>query len=54
MEELGDNALFVQHDVANKNDWQTVIEKAESTFGPITGLVNNAGIVGPNDTHWKN
>ena len=48
-EELGDNALFVKHDVANKDDWQVVVDKAENTFGPITGLVNNAGIVGPND-----
>lgn len=49
-EELGENALFVKHDVANSNDWQVVVDKAEDMFGPITGLVNNAGIVGPNDT----
>ncbi|MCG7334627.1 glucose 1-dehydrogenase [Sporosarcina sp. ACRSM] len=46
-EELGENALFVKHDVANKDDWQIVIDQAEKAFGPITGLVNNAGIVGP-------
>lgn len=46
-EELGENALFVKHNVANKDDWEVVVNKAENKFGPITGLVNNAGIVGP-------
>ncbi|MFC2946821.1 glucose 1-dehydrogenase [Virgibacillus sediminis] len=49
-EKLGENALFVKHDVADKEDWNVVVEKAEKAFGPITGLVNNAGIVGSNDT----
>lgn len=48
--ELGNAALFVKHDVANKDDWERVISETTSTFGDISGLVNNAGIVGPNDT----
>ncbi|MEY8760901.1 glucose 1-dehydrogenase [Chryseobacterium tongliaoense] len=42
---LGDHsALFVKHDVSNKEDWDKVIEAAETTFGPVNILVNNAGI----------
>src|SRR5699024_7368145 len=42
--ELGDNALFVKHDVTDEAGWQEVIEKAEAAFGPVNVLVNNAGI----------
>jgi 3alpha(or 20beta)-hydroxysteroid dehydrogenase len=45
--ELGDEALFMRHDVSSKADWQAVIAEAESRFGPVTALVNNAGILGP-------
>ena len=42
--ELGDNALFVKHDVTDEAGWQKVIEKTEAAFGPVNVLVNNAGI----------
>lgn len=42
--ELGDNARFVKHDVTNAEEWQTVVEEAENTYGPVNILVNNAGI----------
>lgn len=42
--ELGENALFIQHDVTKEEDWKNVIEKTEEAFGPINVLVNNAGI----------
>lgn len=42
--ELGDNALFVKHDVTDEAGWQEVIEKTEASFGPVNILVNNAGI----------
>lgn len=42
--ELGENALFIKHNVANEDDWNTVVAKAEEAFGPVTVLVNNAGI----------
>jgi 3alpha(or 20beta)-hydroxysteroid dehydrogenase len=45
--ELGDNALFVKHDVSSEADWKAVVAAAESRFGPISVLVNNAGILGP-------
>lgn len=42
--ELGDNALFVKHDVTDEAGWQEVVEKTEAAFGPVNILVNNAGI----------
>ncbi|MFW2830428.1 glucose 1-dehydrogenase [Sphingomonas sp. ID0503] len=45
--ELGAQSLFVRHDVSDEGDWQKVIESAEERFGPVSILVNNAGILGP-------
>lgn len=45
--ELGDNALFVRQDVGNESDWEAVVKVAKDRFGPVTALVNNAGILGP-------
>jgi len=45
--ELGDAAIFVEHDVANAAQWRDVVKSGEAQFGPITILVNNAGIIGP-------
>ena len=46
-DELGQDALFIEHDVANSAAWQRVVTGAESRFGPASVLVNNAGIIGP-------
>lgn len=43
-EELGENALFIQHDVTDEAGWEKVVAEAEETFGPVNILVNNAGI----------
>lgn len=43
-ESLGENALFVKHNVTSEEDWANVIVKAEEAFGPVNILVNNAGI----------
>ncbi|MDP4534312.1 glucose 1-dehydrogenase [Marinobacter salarius] len=45
--ELGDNAVFFQHDVTKSDSWNEVVKRAEQEFGPINVLVNNAGILGP-------
>ncbi len=42
---LGDNALFVKHDVTVSSDWDNVIQQTQQKFGRIDVLVNNAGIV---------
>lgn len=46
-EELGSNALFVEHDVTSPADWARVMQAAEAKFGTVNVLVNNAGILGP-------
>ena len=45
--EIGDTATFVKHDVADLIGWDNVVRHAERLFGPVTVLVNNAGISGP-------
>lgn len=47
-EELGERAFFVEHDVTDPEAWVRVIAQGEARFGLINGLVNNAGITGPN------
>lgn len=41
--ELGGRAAYVRHDVRSEADWDRVIATAEA-FGPLRGLVNNAGV----------
>jgi 3alpha(or 20beta)-hydroxysteroid dehydrogenase len=43
---LGENAIFIEHDVTNENGWKKVVETVEERFGPINILVNNAGMTG--------
>ena len=45
-EQLGENAIFVPHDVAKIRDWQRVMNAAAMAFGAVNVLVNNAGIIG--------
>lgn len=45
--DLGDNALFLRHDVSDPASWDEVIKAGVEKFGPVTILVNNAGIPGP-------
>lgn len=42
--ELGDKAIFIQHNVTSEEDWARVVATTEQSFGPINVLVNNAGI----------
>ena len=43
----GARALFLRHDVSNETEWQQVIAKVQSHFGPLDILINNAGILLP-------
>lgn len=44
-DELGEQARFCALDVTDSSAWAEAVAAAESTFGPVSGLVNNAGIV---------
>lgn len=44
---LGNRARFIRHDVASADSWQHAVSEAESVFGPVTVLINNAGVLGP-------
>lgn len=46
VEELGAAAAFIATDVTREEDIVAAIELAQSSYGPLTGMVNNAGIVG--------
>ncbi|RRJ88664.1 glucose 1-dehydrogenase [Gulosibacter macacae] len=43
--ELGENAVFMSHNVASEEDWQRVIAGTVEKFGRVDVLVNNAGIL---------
>lgn len=47
-EELGSDALFVAFDVTSEDSWKDLVKKSEEAFGPVSVLVNNAGIVKQN------
>ncbi len=42
---LGERALFVRLDVTSERDWASAVGAAEEAFGPLSVLVNNAGIL---------
>ena len=42
---LGDSAVFVHLDVTDPEQWAAALDLARRTFGPVSVLVNNAGIV---------
>ena len=46
-DEIGNAAMFMVQDVADPQSWTEVLKAAETKFGPVTVLVNNAGIIGP-------
>lgn len=45
--ELGERAHYARVDVADLAQWQHAVSDAEQRFGPISVLVNNAGILSP-------
>lgn len=44
--DLGDKASFVKLDVTKDDDWKAAVAAAEKLGGPLTLLVNNAGVLG--------
>jgi 3alpha(or 20beta)-hydroxysteroid dehydrogenase len=45
VDELGGRAIFSRLDVTSETDWAATVTAAENAFGPVSVLVNNAGIV---------
>ena len=43
--ELGDRARFVRLDVTDADAWAEAVSAAQDAYGPVSGLVNNAGIL---------
>ena len=43
-QELGDRAVFARLDVTSEEDWAATVAAAEDAFGPVSVLINNAGI----------
>ncbi|MCE4052307.1 glucose 1-dehydrogenase [Pseudomonas sp. Au-Pse12] len=43
--QIGENALFLPHDITRENDWQRVVETTVRHFGRLDVLVNNAAIL---------
>ena len=46
---LGEDAMFVRHDVSSEADWTVVMQAVQQRFGTLNVLVNNAGILLPGD-----
>lgn len=46
-EDIGACARYLPHDVTSDEDWLRVIAGAEAAFGPVSVLVNNAGVTSP-------
>src|SRR5688572_22002233 len=42
---LGDAAVYLHLDVTDPEEWRLAVAAAEELFGPVTDLVNNAGVV---------
>lgn len=43
--ELGNDAKFIELDVTHASSWSTAVAATKEAFGPVTLLVNNAGVV---------
>jgi 3alpha(or 20beta)-hydroxysteroid dehydrogenase len=49
--ELGSAALYVHLDVTSETLWADAIDRTEAAFGPLTTLVNNAGVIHSASVH---
>ncbi len=42
--DIGDDAVYLHHDVRREEDWNSAVGEAVSRFGSLDVLINNAGI----------
>lgn len=47
--DAGGEAIFIRHDVSLESDWDNAVALAQSRFGRLSVLVNNAGVGIPGD-----
>lgn len=50
---IGDNAMGVQLDVTDVDSWSEAVGTVTAELGPVTALVNNAGIAGRSAPAWE-
>ena len=51
IETSGGEALAVAMDVTNASSVSAAFDRAEATYGPVTVLINNAGVAAPKTVH---
>ena len=44
-DELGEGARFRHHDVSDEHSWTELVEEVNATFGPVSVLANNVGVL---------
>jgi NAD(P)-dependent dehydrogenase (short-subunit alcohol dehydrogenase family) len=49
IQEAGGIAIGLELDVSSEASWKALVEAVEGSFGPLEGLVNNAGLNSVND-----
>ena len=52
-EQIGAGAIGVQLDVTDHESWLAAVESVRNELGPVTALVNNAGIAGRSAPAWE-
>lgn len=50
---IGDGAIGVELDVTDHDSWLAAVNQVTDQLGPITALVNNAGIAGRSAPAWE-
>ena len=49
----GCRAMMVRADVSQRDQVEAMVRRVEDTFGPVSLLVNNAGVAGPISGHHR-
>lgn len=58
-DEIGSNAVFIEHDVRDEDGWTQLVASTMERFGRLDVLVNNAGVIVIEDIetssldHWR-
>ena len=50
---ISEHAMAVQLDVTRPESWEAAVTAVREAFGPVTALVNNAGIAGRSAPAWE-